>query len=336
MDARVAAPGPDEALERALLGRVEHVPGRRQPHDGVVVGEDGVAERGGVLGVVDLEVVLLTEQLDRRVTLVDRAVPEARRLGEDEHPEPRAGLIRLEHLHRHALRATGGAVGHGDHGRLGPRRRVGERRVLLRRVLGAVVLEVPAVGQVIVVRVGRGRGEVDLQRARPDGRRRGHVPDHRRRVLRRRRLAARAAVDGEVVEHRGAARAVHAEREQAERRLRQRGVRHRADGLPGRPVVERVLAEVARARLRQAQRHRVVPRRRRGRLRLRLLDGAADLRPQLDPVLDRLPVVGDQVELDVVVVVRRGPAVRPARSRRSGRRPPSSRSPSRRPGPSAG
>ena len=50
-------------------------------------------EHRGVLRGVDLEVVRLAERLDGRDALVDRVVPEARRLGEDEHPELRPGVI---------------------------------------------------------------------------------------------------------------------------------------------------------------------------------------------------------------------------------------------------
>ena len=65
MDAGEAATALDVVLERGLLRRVEHVARGRQEDHGVVVRERGVEDRG-VLGVIDLEVVRLTERLDRR------------------------------------------------------------------------------------------------------------------------------------------------------------------------------------------------------------------------------------------------------------------------------
>ena len=76
-----------------------------------------------------------------------------------------------------------------------------------------------------------------------------------------------------------------------------------ADRQP-RLAVARVLAAVVGAGLRQTQPHvvqRVVLRER--HLRLRVDDLPGDLRPQLDPVDPRVGVVGQDVVLDVVVVV---------------------------------
>ena len=58
VNARVAAAGPDVALERGLLGGVEHVAGRAQEDHYVAVRQIGVGEQGGVLRGVDLEAVL--------------------------------------------------------------------------------------------------------------------------------------------------------------------------------------------------------------------------------------------------------------------------------------
>ena len=93
VDAGVAAAGLDEALERRLLRVVEHLAGRREEHDDVVLREVRVGERRGVLGRGHGEVVRRAELLDRGDPLRDRVVPEAARLGEDEHVLERARLL---------------------------------------------------------------------------------------------------------------------------------------------------------------------------------------------------------------------------------------------------
>ena len=85
MDAGVAAAGLHVALERSLLGVVEHVARSREPDDDVVLGEVCVGELRRILGRVDGEPVLRTERLDRRDALRDRVMTERCRLREHEH-----------------------------------------------------------------------------------------------------------------------------------------------------------------------------------------------------------------------------------------------------------
>jgi hypothetical protein len=91
VDARVAAPALDVALERGLLVVVEDVARGRQPDHDVVLPEVRVGEGRAVLGRVDGEAVLGAQPLDRGDAGPDRAVAEACGLAEDEGLE-RVGL----------------------------------------------------------------------------------------------------------------------------------------------------------------------------------------------------------------------------------------------------
>ena len=87
VDAGVAAAGLDVALERGLLGRVEHVTGGGEEDDDLVLREVGVVERAAVLGGRHREVVVGGERLDGGGRLVDVGVAERSRLGEEERVE---------------------------------------------------------------------------------------------------------------------------------------------------------------------------------------------------------------------------------------------------------
>ena len=238
--------------------------------------------------------------------LVDRGVAEARRLGEHERPEPRARLAGRQDGDRDGLRGARLAVGHRHLGGERARLLVGVRRVLLARVRRAVAVEVPAVGQLVLVGVRRRRGERDRQRGEARRRGRRHGAEHRRLVLGLLARAARLAVDGEVVEDDHPAGAGDAQREQAEPRR-------------GHRVLHRLGERDPRRRRRTSTRPcrrcpswsgaatpSAVPAGSGVELRLRVLDGAGHLGAQLDPVDGGRPVVGDQVELDVVAVVEVG------------------------------
>ena len=88
-----AAARPHVALERVLLGRVEHVAGGAQEDDRAVAAQVALAERGRVLRRVDREAVRLAELLQRGDARLDGAVPEGGRLREDQH----ARRLRLAH-----------------------------------------------------------------------------------------------------------------------------------------------------------------------------------------------------------------------------------------------
>ena len=211
------------------------------------------------------------------------------------------------------------------------RRGVGVRRVLLGRVGRAVVLEVPAVGQRVLVGVGRRRREVDLQRGEADRRRRRDVARApARRSPARRRLAARARRRPRSSRTSTVPPGLLTPSVNRPKRRR----RHAAFATVRRPPS----TSRRRASTRPSTSCPVLVRRSQTSvvpgghvdLRLRVLDRAVDLRPQLDPVDRRLAVVGDDVELDVVVVVPYGQqaALLVAAAQRARR--PSSRSPSRR------
>ncbi len=85
MDADVAAAAADVALERRLLGGVQHVAGGVEEHHRLVLGEVAGGEGGGVLGGGDGEAVGRAQVTDGLGADRDRVVPEAGRLGEDEH-----------------------------------------------------------------------------------------------------------------------------------------------------------------------------------------------------------------------------------------------------------
>jgi hypothetical protein len=93
VEAHPSAPRLDVALERVLLRVVEHVAGGVQEDDRSVPPQVRVGERGGVLGRVDGDLLLLTELLDRGDAGLDRGVAEARGLGEDE--DARRGRLAL-------------------------------------------------------------------------------------------------------------------------------------------------------------------------------------------------------------------------------------------------
>lgn len=125
MDAGVPATGLDVALERALLGLVEHVAGGGEEDDDLVLGEVLVGEGRGVLGRRDVEAVGGAELLDGGDALVDVAVPEGSGLREDQGVElvglgggchlvgrPRNGVARRSRLRR-TLRG-GGTLGRCD------------------------------------------------------------------------------------------------------------------------------------------------------------------------------------------------------------------------------
>ena len=100
VDAGVAAARADEALERRLLGVVEHVTGGREEDHRVVVAEDVVGEPGRVLGGVDLPVLVGAELAERGDARADRVVPEAGGLREHQGAQALAGIIGREHGHR--------------------------------------------------------------------------------------------------------------------------------------------------------------------------------------------------------------------------------------------
>jgi hypothetical protein len=90
VDARVAAAGPDVALEGRALVRVQD---RAVAAVGVVedhrveAGEAGVGEHGGVVAHDDLEALFGAQLGDRLLTGGDGVVVVAVDLGEDEHGE---------------------------------------------------------------------------------------------------------------------------------------------------------------------------------------------------------------------------------------------------------
>ena len=79
VDADVAAPGPDEPLDRGLLPGVEHVAGRQKEDDRPVRRQAGIRKDRRVLGVVHAKAVLSAERSERRDGVRNRVVPVLRR-----------------------------------------------------------------------------------------------------------------------------------------------------------------------------------------------------------------------------------------------------------------
>ena len=89
VDADIAVPRPDVALERPLLCRVQHITRRAQEHHHGETREVRVGERRPVLRCLDGEIIVGGKLVNGGDPVEDRGVVVARRAGEDEHLERR-------------------------------------------------------------------------------------------------------------------------------------------------------------------------------------------------------------------------------------------------------
>src|SRR5690242_10092713 len=80
MNADEAAAGTDVSFEGRLLVRVQNVSGRAEEYDGLVPGQNRIAQPRSILGTLHRKAVFGSERLDRSDPLRDRIVAKGGRL----------------------------------------------------------------------------------------------------------------------------------------------------------------------------------------------------------------------------------------------------------------
>jgi len=91
MNADKPAAGANESLKGRLLTYIEDVSGRVEEHDDLVLRQDRIGEKPGILDVIRPKTMLAAERPDGADAITDRLMAKPGGFGKHEHRESRVG-----------------------------------------------------------------------------------------------------------------------------------------------------------------------------------------------------------------------------------------------------